>query len=390
MNDQTVLVINAGSSTIKVGIFAIEWTGIAPRYSGLIEKQAAAPRLELRDPDGVAVFNGQGRDPSGEDVIDELITWLDGRSDIGRVAAVGHRVVHGGPDFTEPIVATTEIVRRLADLAPLAPLHQQHCLEPIRFIASRRPELPQIACFDTNFHRTIDATARRLPLPRRFEADGVQKYGFHGLSYEYIASRLPRISPKLAEGRVVVAHLGSGASLCAMRGGVSVDTTMGLTPLDGLMMATRCGSIDPGALLYLLGTERMSADELQRMLYEKSGLLGVSGVSGDMRKLLKSANPEASLAVDMFCRRVAAGIALMVHSLRGLDGIVFTGGIGENSGVIRQRVCAELSWLGVNVNQDVPDDGLVSPKDAIVEVRVMRTSEETMIARHVSVALGRM
>lgn len=388
MKNGPILVLNAGSSTVKIGIFTLEQTGVIQRFTGLLDKHGKDPHLQLRDPRGKAVLEVPAGTRSDKGILGELFMWADQRPDLGTFAAVGHRVVHGGPDFAEPVILAPDIVRKLADLAPLAPLHQQECLDPILEILSRDPTLTQIACFDTAFHRTIDETTRLLPLPRRFEGKGIRKYGFHGLSYEYISMRLPEISPQLATGRTVVAHLGSGASLCAIRGCVSVDTTMGLTPLDGLMMATRSGSIDPGALLYLLAAEGMSRDELQHMLYHESGLLGVSGISGDMRTLLQSSDPEASAAIELFCRRVAAGITSMAHSLEGLDGIVFTGGIGENSDVVRFRILKKLSWLGVRTDdhRDSNGDGLSRPATHI-EIRVIRTDEAAVIAAHTAAVL---
>ena len=299
-------------------------------------------------------------------------------------------MVHGGRDFVEPVEITDARIAALDALTPLAPLHQRRCLSPIRAIQSLRPDLTQIACFDTAFHWSLAATVRRFALPRRFEDQGIRRYGFHGLSFEYIASRLAAISPALYAKRTVVAHLGNGASLCAMRDGVSLDTTMGLTPLDGLVMGTRCGQIDPGVLLYLLQEKRMPPDELQHLLYNESGLLGVSGLSADMRTLLKSDDPAAADAIDLFTFRVAQQVAAMASTLGGLECLVFTGGIGEHSAPIRQKICDRLGWLGVRTDASANDrtGTRISAEQGAVDVLVIPTSEEMTIARHCAAKLA--
>jgi acetate kinase len=281
-------------------------------------------------------------------------------------------------------VITDQTLTALQGLTPLAPLHQPRCLAPVRAVRSLQPKLMQIACFDTAFHHSLAPPASRFAIPRHLEERGIRRYGFHGLSFEYVASRLGELVPEWAQKRVVVAHLGSGASLCALHEGKSVDTTMGLTPLDGLMMGTRCGAIDPGVLLYLLQQEKMSADELQHLLYEKSGLLGVSGLSADMRTLLASREINAREAVDLFAFRAAAEVAVMATTLAGLDGLVFTGGIGEHSAEIRRQICDRLAWLGVRLDAGANAAGRqnIAAEESRVDVLIVATSEETTIARH--------
>jgi acetate kinase len=291
----------------------------------------------------------------------------------------------------QPVVATEEIMAALEALTPLAPLHQPRCLAPIRAIQSVQPDITQVACFDTGFHRQLAPPVNRFAIPRRYEERGLRRYGFHGLSFEYIATRLAALSPAFATKRIVIAHLGNGASLCALREGKSCDTTMSLTPLDGLVMGTRCGAIDPGVLLYFLQHEKMSADALQHLLYEKSGLLGVSGLSADMRALLASEAAPAREAVDLFVHRVAAEVTVMANTLQGLDGLVFTGGIGEHASEIRRRICERLTWLGVSLDQDANQQNrqTIGARGSKVDVLVIPTSEETTIARHCAALLNR-
>ena len=303
-------------------------------------------------------------------VLGTLLDWVDGHLGPDTLAAVGHRVVHGGTAFRTPVRLTPAIADALDRLTPLAPLHQPHSLEPVRTLLALRPTLDQVACFDTAFHHTMPPVATRFALPRRFEADGVRRYGFHGLSYEYIARTMRRTLPGLAAGRVIVAHLGNGASLCAMQDGRSVDTTMGFTALDGLVMGTRCGTLDAGVVLYLLQEKGMSAGEVQTLLYSQSGLLGVSGLSSDMRALLASQEDGATEAIALFVHRIARETAALASSLGGLDGFVFTAGIGEHAPEIRKMVCERLRWLGVE------------PGVGPVAVHVIPTDEEMMIALH--------
>jgi acetate kinase len=303
---------------------------------------------------------------------------------------VGHRVVHGGSLFAGPTIVTREILEELYDLTPLAPLHQPHNLAAIEAVFERLPDVPQVACFDTSFHRTHSELADLIPLPRDIRKAGVQRYGFHGLSYEYIASVLPETAPEIAGGRVIVAHLGSGASLCALKDGKSVDTTMGFTALDGLCMGTRPGAIDPGVVLYLFQGLGLSVKDVETVLYKKSGLLAISGISNDMRDLLSRSEPEARLAVDYFVFRVAKEIGALAAVLGGIDGLVFTAGIGENSPEIRRRICEASAWLGIELDSEAntTKGPRLSAEQSKVSAWVIPTNEELMIARHTGTLLG--
>jgi acetate kinase len=382
-----ILVLNSGSSSIKFGLYAL--TGKSdPNLlcKGLLDEHDATPRLTIKDVSGNVVFDQpRHRDDNGNRVLlTGLLEWIDAYLTGDRLLAIGHRVVHGGRDFVTPVEVTDAILDALFALTPLAPMHQPSGLSPIRTLRSHRPGLRQIACFDTAYHRRLAPPVNRYALPRRYEAIGIHRYGFHGLSYEFIAGCLTEISPALASKRTVVAHLGSGSSLCAMRQGTSVDTTMGLTPLDGLMMATRCGAIDPGVLLYLQQGLGMSVGDIEHLLYNKSGLLGVSELSGDMRVLLASADPRAAEAIDLFCLYAAREVTVMANALDGLECLVFTGGIGEHSIMIRQKLCDRLQWLGVQLDMVANDRGnqRISKENSPVEIRIIPTNEEIMIARH--------
>jgi acetate kinase len=298
--------------------------------------------------------------------------------------AVGHRVVHGGREHTCPERVTPLLLETLTRLTPLAPLHEPHNLHPIYLLAGLRPELPQVACFDTAFHHSLPPVATRFGLPRTYEADGLRRYGFHGLSYEYIAEKLKTASPRLANGRVIAAHLGSGASLCALKSGRSIETTMGFTALDGLLMSTRCGSLDPGAILFLAQTKKMTPAQLSELLYTKSGLLGVSGLSGDLRVLLDSNDPHAQEAIELFVYRIVKEIGALTAVLGGLDGLVFTAGIGEHAFQIRQMVCDQLAWLGVEIDAQANRDNAlkINTTQSQTEVWVIPTDEELVIAQH--------
>ena len=389
-----VLILNSGSSSIKFAVFDIAADEPALLCKGLLDEHDATPRLTVNDPSGKRLHETHrtAADKDGTGLFVDVLTWLDHYLARGALAAVGHRVVHGGRNFVEPIDITDARIAALDALTPLAPLHQPRCLSPMRAIRSLRPELCQIACFDTAFHHGLSPTVRRFAIPRRFEDAGIRRYGFHGLSYEYIASRLAAMSPEMAAKRTVVAHLGNGASLCAMREGRSVDTTMGLTPLDGLVMGTRCGQIDPGVLLYLLQETRMPVADLEHLLYQESGLLGVSGLSADMRSLEASEDAAAAEAIDLFGFRVAQQVAAMANTLGGLDCLVFTGGIGEHSGSIRGQVCERLHWLGVRLDTSANDRASerVNSEGSAVDVLVIPTSEETVIARHCARTLARL
>jgi acetate kinase len=401
-----ILVLNAGSSSLKFSVFLegeppepvfrgqLEglFTGVvaaaAPRLGTALGASGAAPHFVARDQAGRVVGEkdwASGTSLGHEGAIEFLFTWGRGGGLLGhRIVAAGHRVVHGGLRFTRPVRIDPDVLAALEGLVPLAPLHQPHNLAAIRAVAQRAPELPQVACFDTSFHRTQPAVAQTFALPRRYAEEGVLRYGFHGLSYEYIASALPGTDARAAGGRTVVAHLGNGASLCALKGGRSVATTMGFTAVDGLPMGTRCGALDPGVLLYLMDHHGMDARALERLIYQESGLLGVSGISSDMRTLLGNPEPRAAEAVDLFVYRVGRELGSLAAALGGLDALVFTGGIGENSAVIRARVCSDAAWLGVELDAAANDGGgpRISRPVSRVSAWVIPTNEELMIAQH--------
>jgi len=393
-----VLVVNAGSSSLKFAVFETAAATAAPlvRVSyGQIEGIGDAPHFTAHDAAGAQV--AEHRWPAGEvrtheELLGVVLDWVDRHLGRDRLVAVGHRVVHGGPRFDRPMLVTDALLRALEALTPLAPLHQPHNIAPIRAIAAARPGLAQVVCFDTAFHHDMPEVAKRVALPPAYLADGVRRYGFHGLSYEYIAGRLRGLAPALTGGRVLVAHLGNGASLCAMQDGKSLDTTMGFTALDGLVMGTRCGGIDPGILLYLQQQHAMSAGDLEQLLYRRAGLLGVSGISGDMRELLASDAAAAREAVALFVFRLAREAGGLISSMGGLDGIVFTAGIGEHAPEIRAAACARLAWAGVALDaaRNATGSGArcISASGSRVAVWVIPTDEEAMIARHTVMVAG--
>jgi len=388
-----LLVLNAGSSSLKFAVFLTDGPP-QPLLRGQLEGLLTQPRFTARDATTVV---GAKEWPAGtrldhEAAIEFLLTW--GRHGVlagHRIVAVGHRVVHGGRSFTRPVLIDAATIGELQALVPLAPLHQPHNLAAIEAVARISPNLPQVACFDTAFHRSLPEVAQMFAVPRRYSDEGVRRYGFHGLSYEYIASQLPWTDGRAAQGRTVVAHLGNGASLCAMRNGTSVATTMGFTALDGLVMGTRCGAIDPGVLLYLIDQHELTPTALKELLYEQSGLLGVSGCSADMRTLLASADPRASEAVDLFVYRVTRELGSLAASLGGLDALVFTGGIGENAAAIRALICRDASWLGLELDEAANERGgpCISRPGSGVSAWVIPTNEELMIAMHTHSLLSR-
>lgn len=389
-----MLILNAGSSSLKFALSDVTNPSAPRRIArGCIEGIGAAPHLFAVDGAGETIaerrWNAEGA-PDHEALLDELLRWVDAHMGDSTLVAVGHRVVHGGKAFTAPVRVTEEVLQALEDLTPLAPLHQPHNTAPIRAIMAIRPDLPQVACFDTAFHHTQSDVVTRFALPSSYEEAGVRRYGFHGLSYECIAGRLREEAPTLAAGRVIVAHLGNGASLCAMRNGKSVETTMGFSALDGLVMGTRCGAMDPGVLLYMMQKRGMGAREIERLLYKESGLLGVSGISGDMRDLLDSDAPRARLAIDLFVHRLVREIGALCATLGGLDGLVFTAGIGEHADPVRAMVCERLAWLGLDLDADANRRGLpvISTPGSKVEALVMATNEELMILRHTIALVG--
>jgi len=385
--DDHVLVLNAGSSSLKFCVF------VRPKQEkwflatqGQIDGIGTKPRFRAKDDgDRVLAENQLSSDiRDGRAAIDVLASWL--RSSFGgaHVLGVGHRVVHGGSRYTSPVIISREVLADLYELVPLAPLQQPYNLAAIEAVCERLPDVSQVACFDTGFHTHHSEVATVIPLPRDNCKNGLRRYGFHGLSYEYIASVLPEVAPEIARGRVIVAHLGSGASMCALNAGKSIDSTMGFTALDGLCMSTRPGALDAGAVLYLFQRFDMSVKEVENVLYQKSGLLGISGVSKDMRELIVSNEPGARLAVDYFVYRALKEIGALAAVLGGIDGLVFTAGIGENSTEIRQRICDNCAWLGVelDVGANAKNGPRISTPRSKVSVWVIPTHEEFTIARH--------
>jgi acetate kinase len=379
-----ILALNAGSSSFKFGLFDVGYTEPMHLFAGEVADIGDKPNLTVKDMQSQTVLERDwpaSRKPV--DILHDILDWTDQNAGSRGLAAIGHRIVHGGSRFVAPVQLNREIIDELASLIPMAPLHQEACLSPARILLSLRPDMMQIGCFDTAYHAALKPPVSRFAIPRSYEESGIRRYGFHGLSYEFIAGRLLMISPALAGKRTVVAHLGSGSSLCGMRNGLSVDTTMGFTPLDGVMMGTRCGTIDPGILLYLQRERGMSHEDLEQLLYHKSGLLGISGISSDMRTLLSSSDPRAAEAISLFTFEVAKAVCAMALTLEGLDCLVFTGGIGEHAHEVRALVCNRLRWLGLELDPKANDKAadLISLGTSSVEVRVIPTSEETTIAR---------
>ncbi|MFN9776025.1 MAG: acetate/propionate family kinase [Burkholderiales bacterium] len=382
-----ILVLNAGSSSLKFSLFVGAGDARRQTLGGQVEGLFTAPRCVVHDRERRIVAERRWPDGTrlGHDLaLEHLLEVLRERLAADRLVAVGHRVVHGGTRYAAPIRVDAAVLAALRRLEPLAPLHQPHNLAAIAAMLERAPGLPQVACFDTAFHRTVPELAQMFGLPHAMHEEGIRRYGFHGLSYEHVASVLPGVDPRAAAGRTVVMHLGNGASLCAMQGGRSVATTMGFTAVDGLMMGTRTGTLDPGVVLYLMDERGMSARELETLLYSKSGLLGVSGVSSDMRTLLASGAPGARLAIDLYCYRIRRELGSMVAALGGLDAIVFTAGIGENAAPIREAVCRDAAWLGVELDAAANAAGAdrLHASDSRVAVWRLPTDEEGVIARH--------
>ncbi len=383
----TILVANAGASSVKFQLFGTDGAGDLNRLiKGQMDGIGTRPRLRAAASDGRPLIDDTYPVQDVPDLpaaMQKTGTWLRVTQNVNPVA-VGHRVVHGGPDYDRPVVVDDAVLARLERYVPLAPLHQPNNLAPIRSIRARFPDLPQVACFDTAFHRGHGALADYYAIPERLHAEGVRRYGFHGLSYEFIASRLPQVAPRIAGGRVIVAHLGSGSSMCALSAGRSVESTMGFTALDGLPMGTRPGQIDPGVVLYLIDQQGMSAGAVQKLLYHECGLKGLSGVSNDVRELETSADPKAGFALDYFSYRVGLNAGSLAAALGGIDGFVFTAGIGENSPSMRARIAKHLTWLGIALDPSANAAGgpLISDPHSLVAVYVLPTDEELMIARH--------
>jgi acetate kinase len=387
MAEQAIAVINAGSSSVKFSVFFRNAGRLDLRLRGQIEALASAPRFMARDASGDMVSEKSW--PAGTKLghagaLDHLFEFLRGRAAGVKLIGVGHRVVHGGMEYTQPVRVNAMVLGALDKFVPLAPLHQPHNLAAIRAVLQRSPDVPQVACFDTAFHRSNPEIAQMFALPYELHEAGVRRYGFHGLSYEYIASVLPQFDANAAQGRTVVLHLGNGASMCALAGGRSIASTMGFTAVDGLPMGTRTGNLDPGVVLYLMDERGMDARAVEKLLYQESGLLGVSGIASDMRTLLASNEPRAKLAVDLFVYRIGRELGSLAGALGGLDAIVFTAGVGENSAAIRARVSHAAAWLGVEL--DAAANACGGPRISAAASRVaawtIPTNEELMIARH--------
>jgi len=383
----TILVANAGSSSVKFQVFGIGQDGSLKRQiKGQIDGVGSRPRLRATGADGSVLIDRSYENEAVRDVAAALTTaggWL--RDDMRiQPMAIGHRVVHGGPDYDRPVRVDQDILAKLERYVSLAPLHQPYNLAPIRSVLSRFPDIPQVACFDTAFHRGHGPLADRYAIPEALYAEGVRRYGFHGLSYEYIASILPDVAPDIASRRVIVAHLGSGASMSALDNGRSIESSMGFTALDGLPMGTRPGQIDPGVVLYLISEKGMAPADVQNFLYRECGLKGLSGISNDMRELLTSDSPRAALAVDYFVYRASLFAGMLAAALQGVDALVFTAGVGENSAPVRRAIAAKLGWLGVSIDADDNEKHarLISRPESRVAVYVLPTDEELMIARH--------
>jgi acetate kinase len=382
-------VINAGSSSVKFSFYEGERRILTGQVDGI----GARPSASATGPNGEAIPPpdlGAKPPTAPSEVLPAILPW--GRERLGnrRLAALGHRVVHGGLRHSRPARVTPELLAELEALVPLAPLHEPHNLAPIKLAMTLNPELPQVACFDTAFHRTAPEVEQAFALPYSFYEEGIRRYGFHGLSYEYIASVLPEHAPEIANGRVVVAHLGNGCSACAMRNQVSIATTMGFTALDGLPMGTRCGELDAGVVLHLIQQKRMSAEELVDLLYRRSGMLGLSGISSDFRELLTSDDPRARFAVEVFCYRVAGHIASLAAALGGLDGVVFTAGVGEHAAPVRSAICRACGWLGLELDEAANRDQKlrISTPNSRIAAYVIKTDENLMIARHARALVG--
>ena len=383
-----VAVLNAGSSSIKFALYEVEEL----RFRGRVEQLGVSPRLRIADAAGEPVVEetwpaeGVDHGVATERLLAAAIALIDGHP----VSGVGHRVVHGGVKYAAPVRVDAQVVSDLTDLSPLAPLHQPHNLAPIKAIAAAAPHIPQVACFDTAFHRGQPHLAQLFGLPREITDAGVRRYGFHGLSYEYVASKLGDLAPELASGRVVIAHLGNGASACAVREGRSVAGTMGFTAVDGLVMGTRSGSLDPGVLIWLMDVHGMDARQIEDLVYRRSGLLGVSGVSSDMQALKASKAPAAAEAIALFCYRLVREVGSLAAALGGIDGLIFTGGIGENDADVRAQVAEGCRWLGVELDagRNAAGTGLISTDASVTSAWVVPTDEERMVARHTMSVLG--
>jgi len=390
-----ILVLNGGSSSIKFSVFVADGTRLDLAFRGLVEGLFTSPHFIAKTSQGAVMSEkswGDGVKLGHEGAIEHLRLFLREHRGDFQLAGVGHRVGHGGIKYTHPVRVDKQIFADLEKLIPLVPLHQPHNLAPISLIMESMPEVPQVACFDTAFHHTNSALTQMYALPKKLTDAGVRRYGFHGLSYEYVASILPSRAPAAAEGKTVVLHLGNGSSMCAMEHGRSVASTMGFSALEGLPMGTRCGTLDPGVLLFLFGEQKMDVPSVEKLLYSQSGLLGVSGFSSDVRELLASQDPGAKLALDLYVYRIGRELGSLTAAVGGLDAIIFTGGIGENAVAIRERVCRDASWLGVDLdakaNANPDKSGRITTLKSRVGAWVLPTNEELMIAQHTTRLLG--
>ena len=385
--NRAIFVVNAGSSSIKFKLYLILGDHIEIVLRGALDGIGSKPRLKARDHDEKVLVERTfpAADIANSSQAQHVVAdWLTTKIRDYAIVGIGHRVVHGGPVYSQPVLVDDRVLATLETFIPLAPLHQLTNLDPIRVLRQRHPELPQVACFDTAFHRGHPELSDRFALPRKLYDEGVRRYGFHGLSYEYVSRALRSIAPDVASGRVIIAHLGSGASLCGLRDGRSIESNMSFTALDGLPMGTRSGSLDPGVVLHLIEQKGMTPAEIGHMLYHESGLLGLSGISNDVRELLASESPNAALAIEFFCLRVAQGIASLAVSLGGLDGLVFTAGIGENAPEVRQRVVEYLRWSGLSLDADANQRNAsrIDAEHSKVRIFVVPTDEERMIGIH--------
>jgi acetate kinase len=390
-----ILVLNAGSSSIKFSVFIARQGGLELSFSGQVEGLYTSPRFRAKTADGALLDEKawpEGTKLGHEGAVEHLRGFLRDHREGLRLAGMGHRVVLGGLKYFQPVRVDAQVLAELERLIPLVPLHQPNNLAPIRFVLERMPDVPQVACFDTAFHHTNAPLTQMYAIPQALTDEGVRRYGFHGLSYEYIASVLPERAPRAAAGKTVVLHLGNGSSMCAMVDGKSIACTMGFSALDGLPMGTRCGALDPGVILYLLGHKKMDLRALEKLLYSQCGLLGVSGISSDVRELLQSQDPRAKLALELYVHRIGRELGSLAAALGGLDAMVFTAGIGQNAVAIRERVCRDAAWLGLELdpaaNANPGSSGCITTPKSRVAAWVLRTDEELMIARHTMRILG--
>lgn len=390
---EAILVLNAGSSSIKFCVFLQTNGQVSLGSRGQIEGLFTSPHFIAKDGSGTLLSEkswGAGVKLGHAGAIQHLRTFLSERRKDVHLAGIGHRVAHGGMKYSQPVRVDAAVLAELEHLVPLVPLHQPHNLAPIRLVLERMPDVPQVACFDTGFHHTIPQLGQMFGLPQELRDAGVRRYGFHGLSYEYIASVLPQKAPQAATGKTIVLHLGSGSSMCALLGGKSIATTMGFSSLDGLVMGTRCGALDPGVILFLLAERNMDVHALEKLLYSQSGLLGVSGISSDVRVLLETQDPRAKLALDLYVYRIGRELGSLAGALGGLDALVFTAGVGENSARIREAICHDAAWLGVELDTAANAKGgpCITTARSPVAAWVLPTNEELMIARHTARILG--